>query len=40
MMVFGGGGGEGEIEDTAAFNIQALVKSQDVYFDIFNVKYK
>lgn len=39
MMVFEGGGGEGEIEDRAAFNIQDLVKSSDIYFNSSNVKY-
>ncbi|KAF3702597.1 F-box only protein 16 [Channa argus] len=29
----GGGGGKGEIEDTLAFNIQALVKSSYMYFN-------
>ncbi len=30
--VWGRGGGEGEIEDTVAFNIQALVKSSPIHF--------
>lgn len=33
-----GGGGEGEMEDTVAFNIQALVESTLIFFNMCSLE--